>query len=102
MFSTSVKRITKTELAKMIESGSNYEIIDVREPSECKEGMIPTAKNIPYSTFFRLLETDSQELPDDLVLYCYAGPRASRMAYEAEQRGKNVLLYYGGWSEWCY
>ncbi|KAG7097924.1 hypothetical protein E1B28_005235 [Marasmius oreades] len=65
-------------------------IIDVREPTEVRNGMIPTAVNIPLTTLHDSLKYSSEEFKklygvskpernQEITFYCYKGLR-SRVA----------------------
>lgn len=87
-------------------------LIDVRDENECKEGMIPTAINIPLSTLPSAIQKSSDEftndygvpkpaLNDKLVVYCLRGGRAEKGASILTSSGfTNVDLYPGSWLDW--
>ena len=51
--------ITTEQLKKVIDSQGKYTLIDVREKEELPYGMIPTAKNIPFTEFEEAWELDN-------------------------------------------
>lgn len=87
-------------------------LIDVREPDECRGGMIPTAINIPLNTIPCAVEKSPEEFraaygvpkpafEDNLVIYCQRGGRAEKGACAFSCAGfKNVDLYPGSWLDW--
>lgn len=87
-------------------------IVDVREPSECAEGMIPTAINIPLATIPAAVKKTAEEFkssygvpkPDlgaSIVVYCQRGGRAEKGAAAFAEAGyTNVDLYPGSWTDW--
>lgn len=81
----------------------NYELIDVRQPSEYERGHIPGARLMPLAEFESRLFT----LPADrdLIFYCHNGGRsqwAASLAAESEVCQKTVYhLMFGilGWKD---
>ncbi|KAH8835381.1 endoplasmic reticulum protein [Flagelloscypha sp. PMI_526] len=87
-------------------------LIDVREPDETIQGMIPSAVNIPLSTFNTDIRMDSVafknkfgfNLPrkdQEVTFYCRSGKRSSTASDSAKRAGyTNILNYKGSWLEW--
>jgi rhodanese-related sulfurtransferase len=74
------KKLKPAEVSNMIrEKKTDYVLVDVRDPSEYKEGHIPTAINIPAETF----AAGSGVLPKEkkIIVYCNTGSR-SHLAYK--------------------
>ncbi|MBP7230372.1 MAG: hypothetical protein KBA28_00440 [Syntrophaceae bacterium] len=68
-------RIKPADLKKMIdEKRQDFVVVDVRDPSEFKEGHIPGAINIPSETF----ASGSGILPKEkkIIVYCNTGSRS--------------------------
>ncbi|CAI7655136.1 unnamed protein product [Penicillium manginii] len=91
-------------------------LIDVREPAELAQGIIPHALSIPLAS-----QPDAMYLtPDEfetrfgfpkpaadgkteLVFYCKAGVRAdaaARLAVQAGYDAEKLGVYYGSWLDW--
>ncbi len=68
-------RISPSDLDKSIKSGKNtFQLVDVRDADEFKEGHIPTAINIPVATFASqsaILDKEKQ-----IIVYCNSGGRS--------------------------
>ena len=69
--------ITVQELAAKIETGADYYLVDVREPSEFEIVRIPTSHLIPKQGF--LDGTVLSQLPQDkpIILHCKSGVRSA-------------------------
>ena len=96
------QQITQSEAKKIMDSGDDLIILDVREQDEFNEGHIPGAILLPYTE----IENKAEEmLPDKdklILVYCRSG-RRSKIAAEAL-----VILEYtnikefGGIIDWPY
>jgi rhodanese-related sulfurtransferase len=108
-----LKVITKKELENKIQSSPNdFYLIDVREPHETAQGIIPTAKLVPLGHVFAALTTPDldwedafgfpkPELDDEVIFYCRSGKRSYQACMLAKQFGyKNIKNYEGSWLEW--
>jgi len=98
--------ITTAELEKLVAAGpekGNYTLIDSRPPPRFQEGFIPTASNLPFPSFDKLVD----KLPADkgrlLVFYC-AGATCSmspKSADKAKALGyTNIRVYHEGMPVW--
>lgn len=74
-------------------------LLDVREPSECAEGMLEDSINIPVGE----LEQRFAEIPADkeVFIYCRAGARAERAEMYLVHRGvkETRVAAPGGYAE---
>ncbi|PWN23759.1 Rhodanese-like protein, partial [Microstroma glucosiphilum] len=89
-------------------------LLDVREPSETAQGMIPSAVNVPLSEFgpaFLNKEGGGDfekkyafarpEFDKKIVVYCRSGKRSEQARTELEKAGWwNVRNYTGSWLDW--
>ena len=88
-------------------------LIDVREPNETAQGMIPSAVNVPLSEFTRAFNpSDEQDFErkyafprpsydDKVIVYCRSGKRSTEAQEYARKMGwKNVRNYKGSWLDW--
>ena len=88
--------------------GSDYTILDVREPDEYAAGHLPGAINIPRG--FLEVRADLEHYKRDerlrdrsqkLVCYCGGGHRSALAADTLRQMGfANSLSMRGGWTAW--
>ncbi|KAG6832204.1 hypothetical protein H0H92_004169 [Tricholoma furcatifolium] len=107
------KIITYAELKPRTESPvpETY-LIDVREPDEVIQGMIPSAVNLPLTVLGNSLHLDSTaflekhgfEKPSkdqQVIFYCRSGMRSTTASDVAKRNGyTNILNYKGSWLEW--
>ncbi len=71
------------------------ELIDIREPYECKAGILKTAQNIPMQD---LLDAPDEFLDKDKEYYliCRSGARTASTCYILREEGYNVINVAGG------
>ncbi len=96
------EQITAEEAKKIIDSGEEHIILDVREQDEFDAGHIPSAILLPYTE----IESKAGEmLPDkdkQILVYCRSG-RRSKIAAEALARlGYTNIKEFGGIIDWPY
>jgi len=87
-------------------------LIDVREPGEVMQGMIPSAVNLPLSVLGNALHTNHEEfkklyafdkplLDQEVIFYCRSGIRSASASDVAKRNGyTNIFNYKGSWLEW--
>ena len=94
------RRITMDEATRMMETESNYVILDVRRPDEYAEGHIPGAINVPNES---IGDTKISELPykNQLILvYCRSGKRSKEAAEKLVKLGYTNIVEFGGILDW--
>lgn len=88
------------QLRSEMDGGKEYILVDVRDPPETLQGIIPGARLIPMSSVLeRIGELRHQDRP--LVIYCASGSRSKIAAQHLRDRG--VALAYnlkGGIDSW--
>ena len=102
--------ISTNELIKIMNLKEDYVLIDVREPEELVNGMIPTAKNIPLEDFELIFGESPAELQrkyglklektTKIIFYCRTGHRSGIAANFAEKKGYRAYNYAGSVLEW--
>ena len=103
--------ITTEQLKKVIDSQGKYTLIDVREKEELQHGMIPTAKNIPFTEFEEAWELDNTSFQkkygfpkpkkeDNLIFHCRTGGRSAQATAFAISEGYHATNYQGSIWEW--
>lgn len=91
---------------------SDVYLIDVREPDEVIQGMIPSAVNLPLSQLANSLHMSRRDFLEKhrfekpfqsqkVIFYCRSGRRSDSASDVAKRNGfTNVLNYKGSWLEW--
>ena len=100
--SASYEEISGAEAKALMDSGSGYIILDVREQDEYDEGHIPGSILIPYG---EIADRAEKELPDkdQLILgYCRSGRRSKIAAEELVKLGYTNVKEFGGIIDWEY
>ena len=94
------KQITMSEAVEMMESESNYIILDVRRPDEFAAGHIPNAVNIPNES---IGADEIDELPDKdrlILVYCRSGNRSKQASEKLVRLGYTNIVEFGGILDW--
>ncbi|KAF9270452.1 Rhodanese-like protein [Marasmius fiardii PR-910] len=108
-----VRIITYNDLKPKTQSPSpNAFLIDVREPDEVIQGMIPSAVNLPLSVLADSLQTAAEvfeqkhgfpkpQKNQEITFYCRSGKRSATASDIAKRSGyTNVINYEGSWLDW--
>jgi rhodanese-related sulfurtransferase len=96
-----VRNTSPDELRRRLEGGEPLVLIDVREPQEWSQGVLPNANRIPRGVLEGQVEG---RLPRDatVVLYCAAGNRSALAAKSLVEMGfdkvENLEGGFGAWS----
>lgn len=96
--SAEFKRLTTDDLKKMIETGEEFKLIDVRSRQEYDNNHIQGSVSIPLDT---IKDQDPSTYEGNVVLYCTAGVR-SKTAYKlvASMGYKDVMDLKPGINGW--
>src|SRR4051794_33446417 len=85
-------------VAKRLERGDDFHLIDVREESEFARGRIKGARHIGRGILERDIEKAIPDPDADIVLYCGGGFRSALSAENLQRMGyTNVKSMAGGW-----
>ena len=98
--SNSYLQISMDEAIALMESESDYIILDVRMLDEFKTMHIPGAINIPNET---IGTSDIVRLPDKeqlILVYCRSGNRSKQAAEKLVKLGYTNVVEFGGINEW--
>jgi len=93
-----MKVITPEELEEKIEKGEKLHIIDVREPEEVAQGMVPGAIHLPMMQIpERMTELNKDK---EYIFICRSGNRSEQVCGFLEGHGYKVVNMIGGMLEW--
>jgi rhodanese-related sulfurtransferase len=95
------KSISVSELSDRLDNGSALFLLDVREPEELADGVIPGSVNIPM----RELGPRLGELPLDreIVVICHLGARSAHVTKRLNALGyERAVNLAGGMEEWMH
>ena len=96
------EQITAEDAKKIMDSGEEHIILDVREQDEFNEGHIPGAILIPYTE----IENKAEEiLPDKdalILVYCRSGRRSKIASESLVNLGYTNVKEFGGINDWPY
>ena len=96
-----VKEVSTDDVAKRLEAGDAFHLIDVREESELARGRIKGAVHMGRGVIERDIEKNIPDTNADIVLYCGGGFRSALSAENLQRMGyTNVKSMAGGWREW--
>ena len=96
----SYQQVSMDEAIAIMESESDYIILDVRTPEEFAEKHIPDAINIPNET---IGTAEIPELPDKeqlILVYCRSGNRSKQASEKLVRLGYTNIVEFGGINDW--
>jgi len=92
-------RFTPVQLAELLNDEPGLQIVDVRNPGETEEGIVPGAQEIPLPTLTESLENLDPRVP--VITYCASGYRSLIAASLLRAVGfENVGDLLGGYQAW--
>ena len=93
--------ITPEELHSSIKNNELSVILDVRSKKEFKKGHLAGAIHIPLKQLPDRLSQLSDKQSEQIVVYCYAGPRAEKAIKILKQSGfSNAVELKGHYKAW--
>lgn len=96
----SYKQISMEEAVSMMETETDYIILDVRTPEEFAEKHIPNAINVPNEV---IGTEEIVELPDKdqlILVYCRSGNRSKQASEKLVALGYTNIYEFGGINDW--
>ena len=90
------KQISMQEGLELMESDSDYILLDVRRIDEFEEGHIPGAINIPNES---IGTEEIAQLPDKnqtIYVYCRSGNRSKQASQKLVKLGYTNIIEFGG------
>lgn len=96
------KTITQVEAKEIIDTTSDYIILDVRTLEEFNTGHIPNAINIPNEVILDQAESILTNKEQVILVYCRSGRRSKEAASKLVDLGYSNVLEFGGIIDWKY
>lgn len=96
------EQISGEQAKKLMDTETNYIIIDARTEEEFKEGHIEGAILVPE---YEIAERAEKELPDKdqlILVYCRSGRRSKIAAQALSDLGYTNVIEFGGIIDWQY
>ena len=100
--SATYEQISSQQAKNLMDTGSDYIILDTRTEEEFAEGHIPNAILIPH---YEIAKRAEKELPakDQLILvYCRSGNRSKQASQVLADLGYTNIKEFGGIIDWEY
>ena len=91
--------ITPQQLAEQLKSGSDAQIVDVRESAEVAEGMIPGAQHFALGELAAHLSDLDKSRP--VIAVCRSGRRSAAAADQLTAAGFTAYTVPGGMLDWA-
>lgn len=94
------RQVNPEEAAAMMESETDYILLDVRTQQEYKQGHIPGAICVPNEA---IGSGEISELPDKeqlILVYCRSGNRSKQAAEKLANAGYTNVVEFGGILSW--
>ncbi|KUO72460.1 MAG: hypothetical protein APF81_03370 [Desulfosporosinus sp. BRH_c37] len=98
---TAESMISASQLDEGIKAKKNWQIIDVREPSEFATGHVPQAINIPLGSVEAQITKIAKDR--DVILICHTGVRAFTAWQTLVRKGydlQHLKVLVGGMEQW--
>ena len=96
------QQITQEEAKKIMDSGEDIVILDVREQDEFDEGHIPGAILIPYTEIENKAEKIIPDKDKQILVYCRSGRRSKIASESLVNLGYTNVKEFGGIINWEY
>lgn len=95
-------QIAQDEAKRIMGSGEEYILLDVREQDEFDEGHIPGAMLIPYTEIENKAEEMISDKDKQILVYCRTGRRSKIAAAALAKIGYTNVKEFGGIVDWKY
>lgn len=96
------KQITPEEAKRIMDSGEEYILLDVREQDEFDEGHISGSILIPYTEIDVKAEAMLPDKSKQILVYCRSGRRSKIAAESLAKLGYTDVKEFGGINDWHY
>ena len=96
-----IAEIDSRELRRMQQAHEDFALVDVREPEEVRQGVIPSAVAIPRGLLELHIDQVTTDKNKKVVCYCGGGSRSALAAWMLKKMGfKNAISLAGGYRGW--
>ena len=96
------EQITPIDAKKIMDSGEEHTILDVREQDEYDESHIPGAILIPYTQIDNKAEEMLPDKDAQILVYCRSGRRSKIASESLAKLGYTNIKEFGGIIDWPY
>ena len=96
------EQITAEDAKKIMDSGEEHIILDVREQDEYDAGHIPGAILLPYTEIENKAEEMIPDKDKQILVYCRSGRRSKIAAEALVKLGYTNIKEFGGIIDWPY
>lgn len=96
------QQITQQEAKRIMDSGEDFILLDVREQEEFDSGHIPGAILIPYTQIPQKAPTMLPDKDKLILIYCRSGRRSKIAAESLSQFAYTNIKEFGGIIDWPY
>lgn len=96
------QQITAAEAKKIMDSGEDAVVLDVREQDEYDSGHIPNAIVIPYIEIESKAEKMIPDKNVQILVYCRSGRRSKIASESLAKLGYTNVKEFGGIIDWPY
>jgi molybdopterin/thiamine biosynthesis adenylyltransferase/rhodanese-related sulfurtransferase len=97
-----IDEVTPADVNRLIESGEDFVLVDVRERDEWENGFIPGANLLGRGHLESRIANVAPNGDEHIVLYCAGGVRSLMAAYNLEMMGythvKSMATGFSGWA----
>lgn len=100
--SATYEQISSQQAKNLMDTGSDYIVLDTRTEEEFAEGHIPNAILIPH---YEIAQRAEKELPDKdqlILVYCRSGNRSKQASRVLADLGYTNVKEFGGIIDWEY
>lgn len=94
--------VNAEEAKEMMDSSSDYIILDVRRPDEYKAGHIKGAVLLPDYEILDKAESVLKDKNQQIFVYCRSGRRSKLAAKDLVKLGYTNIVEFGGIINWPY
>ena len=99
---TMYQQITQDEAKKIMDSGDDFIVLDVREQDEFEQGHIEGAMLMPYMEIYEKAEEIIPDKDEQILVYCRSGRRSKIASQSLAELGYTNVKEFGGIIDWRY